>query len=71
MLAYLSTKKQFLFDAPIIEDLVRDAVKKNLHFDVGESEYLSWRNSLGNAMSHVLHSDEIPDDSGEIGRAHV
>ncbi len=64
MLAYLSTKRQFLFDAPVIEDLVRDAVKRNLHFDVGESEYLSWRNSLGNAMSHVLHSDEIPDDCG-------
>ena len=64
MLAYLGTKADFLRDAPVIEDKVRDAVKLKLNFKVGENEYLSWRNSLGNAMSHVMRSDLIPDDSG-------
>lgn len=64
MLAYLATKEQFLRDAPVIEDVVRDAVKAKLNFSVGESEYLSWRNSLGNAMSHIMHAVEIPNDAG-------
>jgi DUF2075 family protein len=64
MLAYLGTKEDFLRDAPVIEDKVRDAVKLKLNFNVAESEYLSWRNSLGNAMSHVMRSDRIPSDSG-------
>ena len=64
MLAYLATKKQFLVDAPTIEDIVKSRVKSELNINVGESEYLSWRNSLGNAMSHVMHSSNIPDDAG-------
>lgn len=64
MLAYLGTKSDFLRDAPVIEDKVRDAVRKKLNFNVGQSEYQSWRNSLGNAMSHVMRSEEIPDDAG-------
>jgi len=64
MLAYLGTKEDFLRDAPVIEDKVRDAVKLNLNFKVAESEYLSWRNSLGNAMSHVMRSESIPGDAG-------
>jgi uncharacterized protein len=64
MLAYLGTKEDFLRDAPVIEDKVRDAVKAKLNFSVGESEYQSWRNSLGNAMSHVMRSSSIPDDAG-------
>lgn len=64
MLAYLATKKQFLEDASVIEDKVRDAVKAKLGMNVRESEYLSWRNSLGNAMSNVMHSPEIPNDAG-------
>ena len=64
MLAYLGTKSDFLRDAPVIEDKVRDAVKAKLNFDVGQSEYQSWRNSLGNAMSHVMRSDQIPEDAG-------
>ena len=64
MLAYLGTKEDFLRDAPVIEDKVRDAVKLKLNFNVAESEYLSWRNSLGNAMSHVMRSDRIPSDAG-------
>ena len=64
MLAYLATKEQFLRDAPVIEDVVRDAVKAKLNFSVGESEYISWRNSLGNAMSHIMHAAEIPNDAG-------
>jgi hypothetical protein len=64
MLAYLGTKADFLRDAPVIEDKVRDAVKSKLNFSVGESEYQSWRNSLGNAMSHVMLSSTIPEDAG-------
>ena len=64
MLAYLATKSDFLRDAPTIEDLIRDAVKTKLNLNVGEREYVSWRNSLGNAMSHVMHSPSIPDDAG-------
>ncbi len=64
MLAYLATKEQFLRDAPIIEDIVRKEVKNKLGHKVGESEYLAWRNSLGNAMFHAINSDQIPDDAG-------
>lgn len=64
MLAYLATKAQFLEDAHIIEDLVRDAVKQNLGLGVGPNEYASWRNSLGNGMSHILSSPDIPIDAG-------
>ena len=63
MLAYLATKAQFLIDAPNIEDKVKDAVFKHLHLRVAPAEYNSWRNSLGNAMFHVLNSDSIPDDA--------
>ena len=64
MLAYLATKDQFLLDAPTIEDKVRNEVKLKLGHNVGESEYASWRNSLGNAMYHALNTSEIPADSG-------
>ena len=64
MLAYLATKDQFLLDAPTIEDKVRNEVKLKLGHNVGESEYASWRNSLGNAMYHALNTSEIPGDSG-------
>jgi DUF2075 family protein len=64
VLAYLSTKSQFLEDAHIIEDLVRDAVKDNLGIGVSQNEYASWRNSLGNGMSHIISSPDIPEDAG-------
>jgi len=63
VLAYLASKKQFLLDAPNIEDQVRDAVFKHLHMKVGQAEYNSWRNSLGNAMFHLLDKSNIPDDA--------
>jgi hypothetical protein len=63
VLAYLATKKQFLIDAPDIQDIVKVAVKKNLNINVGQSEYNAWRNSLGNAMSHVVRESETPDDA--------
>ena len=63
MLAYLATKSQFLRDAPNIEDKVKDAVFKHLHLRVGQAEYNSWRNSLGNSMYHVMNTPEIPDDA--------
>jgi DUF2075 family protein len=64
MLAYLATKEQFLKDAPTIEDLVQVEVLRKLNLKVGKSEYLAWRNSLGNAMFHVMNSDSIPGDAG-------
>jgi DUF2075 family protein len=64
MLAYLATKDQFLKDAPSIEDIVKTEVKKKLGHNVGESEYASWRNSLGNAMYHAMNTPEIPGDAG-------
>lgn len=64
MLAYLATKKQFLLDAHVIEDKVRDAVRENLHIGVSPNELNSWRNSLGNAMVHVMNSPKIPNDVG-------
>ena len=64
MLAYIATKSQFLEDAHIIEDLVRDAVKENLGIGVSQNEYASWRNSLGNGMSHIISSPDIPEGAG-------
>jgi DUF2075 family protein len=43
---------------------VRDAVKENLHIGVSPNELNSWRNSLGNAMVHVMNSPRIPNDVG-------
>ena len=66
MLAYVATKDQFLQDAPVIEDLVRDKVQSELGINISRnsSEFLSWRNSLGNAMYHVIHSSGLPPDAG-------
>jgi len=64
VLAYLATKTQFLEDAHLIEDLVRDAVKENLGIGVSPNEYAAWRNSLGNGMSHIISSPQIPEDAG-------
>ncbi len=64
MLAYLATKDQFLLDAPTIEDKVKEEVKRKLGHSVGDAEYASWRNSLGNAMYHAMNTTDIPGDSG-------
>ncbi len=64
MLAYLATKDQFLLDAPNIEDKVKNEVKRKLGHSVGDSEYASWRNSLGNAMYHAMNTSDIPGDAG-------
>lgn len=64
MLAYIASKAIFLKDAPVIEDKVSQAVERSFNLKVGQSEYLSWRNSLGNAMSNVMRSADIPDDAG-------
>ncbi len=63
MLAYLSTKEQFLKDAPIIEDLIKDSVLKNFNFAAPVTEINAWRNSLGNAMFHVLNNSKIPNEA--------
>ena len=67
MIVYSSTKQGFLEDAASgIEDVIRDAVQENLHINikVGSSPYNAWKNSLGNAMFHVMNCDQIPDDAG-------
>ena len=64
MLAYLATKDQFLLDAPTIEDKVKNEVKLKLGHSVGDAEYASWRNSLGNAMYHAMNTTDIPGDAG-------
>lgn len=63
MLAYLASKQQFLEDAPAIEDKVAAKVKEMLNLTVGHNEFTSWRNSLGNAMFHVMNDPSIPGDS--------
>lgn len=63
MLAYLASKERFLLDAPTIEDVVAAEVKRHLNISVGQSEYNAWRNSLGNAMSHVMRDPDIPNDA--------
>jgi len=63
VLAYLASKEQFLKDASSIEDIVKAAVKSKLNLSVGNSEYQAWRNSLGNAMFHVMNDPAIPDDA--------
>ena len=64
MLAYVATKQQFLSDAPVIEDKVAAAVLAKLGIRVSDAERNAWRNSLGNAMSHVVRDARIPDNSG-------
>jgi DUF2075 family protein len=67
MIVYQSTKRGFLADASNgIEDLIRDCVNRKLNIDIkpGSGEYESWKNSLGNAMNHVMNTDKIPEDSG-------
>jgi DUF2075 family protein len=64
MLAYVATKRQFLADAPTIEDVVAKAVRAKLGISVGPGELTAWRNSLGNAMSHFAMNARIPDDAG-------
>ncbi len=65
MIAYQAPKLQFLKDAPVIEDKIRAGVKEKLGIDikVGSSEYESWKNSIGNAMFHVINNSKLPDDS--------
>jgi DUF2075 family protein/thymidine kinase len=63
VLAYLASKEQFLKDASTIEDIVKAAVKSKLNLSVGNSEYQAWRNSLGNAMFHVMNDPAIPNDA--------
>lgn len=63
MLAYLASKQQFLDDAPNIEDKVAAKVKESLNLTVGPNEFASWRNSLGNAMYHVMNDPGIPGDA--------
>lgn len=63
MIAYKAFKNQFLKDAPTIEDKIRKGVKEKIGIDikVESSEYNSWKNSIGNAMFHVINDSKLPD----------
>lgn len=66
MIVYKASKSQFLHDASNgIEDIVREQVqiKLGIRIQPGSSEYNSWKNSLGNAMFHVMNTDSIPSDA--------
>ncbi len=65
MIVYQSTKEDFLKDVSggCIEDIIRESVKKKLNKNVGNNEYISWKNSLG-SMYHVVNDELIPNDSG-------
>lgn len=66
MLAYVATKGRFLQDAPEIEDIVQREVERGLglHVSTGSAEYVSWQNSLGRSLFHVLNTSKIPDNAG-------
>ncbi|MFA6301225.1 MAG: DNA/RNA helicase domain-containing protein [Candidatus Paceibacterota bacterium] len=65
MIVYQSTKEDFLKDASsgCIEDIIRESVKLKLNKNVGNNEYISWKNSLG-SMYHIINNELIPNDSG-------
>lgn len=65
MIVYNTTKDGFLKDVSsgCIEDIIRDSVKQKLNRNIGNNEYVSWKNSL-NSMYHVINSELIPNDSG-------
>jgi len=66
MIVYKASKRQFLFDAANgIEDIVKDQVEQRLNIRIqsGSSEYNSWKNSLGNAMYHVMNTKSIRNDA--------
>ncbi|MBC7764536.1 DUF2075 domain-containing protein, partial [Microbacteriaceae bacterium] len=67
MIVYSNTKKGYLEDVKdYVEDKIRAGVKEKLNIDIkpGSSEYESWKNSAGAAMSYVMDTDKIPDDAG-------
>ena len=65
MIVYQTDKNGFLNDVSngCIEDIIRESVKQKLNKNVGNSEYISWKNSLG-SMYHVINSELIPNNSG-------
>ena len=63
MIVYQAPKAQFLIDAANgIEDIIQWQVKHKLRRETGVSEYNSWKNSLGNAMFHVMNTDRFADE---------
>lgn len=65
MIVYQKTLAEFWRDAPQIADVVWSAMHPNLPVETARSsEYDSWRNSVGGAMSHVLRSSDLPETTG-------
>lgn len=65
MIVYKETKSKFLDQVftTDIEEVVRDALIRNLGRNVGIAEVRSWRNSL-ESMAKVLNDADIPAESG-------
>lgn len=65
MIVYKETKSKFLDQVftTDIEEVVRDALIRNLGRSVGTAEVRSWRNSL-ESMAKVLNDADIPAESG-------
>jgi uncharacterized protein len=65
LIVYKETKSKFLDQVftTDIEEVVRDALIRNLGRSVGVAEVRSWRNSL-ESMAKVLNDADIPAESG-------
>ena len=65
MIVYKTNKNGFLNDVAngCIEDIIKESLKQKLNKNVGNNEYISWKNSLG-SMYHVINSELIPNNSG-------
>ena len=66
MIVYKESKLQFLIDAAEnIEDIIQTSFYNRLKINIksGSSEYNAWKNSISNAMFHVINTCQIPDDA--------
>jgi len=66
MIVYKESKRQFLIDAAEnIEDIIQTSFYNRLKINIksGSSEYNAWKNSISNAMFHVINTCQIPDDA--------
>lgn len=65
MIVYKASKKEFLLDVfeESIEDIISKKVEDKLKIKVGNSEYMSWSNSLPH-VEQLLRDESIPEDAG-------
>ncbi len=63
MIVYSNCKTGFVRDVPHIETILKERIETVLGEESGETEILSWHNSLA-YMGRVVNDASIPDDSG-------